>query len=350
MSQNNKEVKFSYETLWKFIIRPERDNYTDNKLGSPNFKFKGKKYHRLDYEIKSGEGYKLKCSFIEPLKEYRPSEIMPVIVYLHGNSSSRLEGLYLAKEILKRNINLFVFDFAGCGQSEGEFISLGYYESKDLRIIIDFIKKKIPGTGKIGLFGRSMGAATTMIYAHRDKRVEAICVDSPFADFEQLARELTLKQVKLPGFIITIALSFVKSTIINKNGLDIDKLKPIDQAKKTKQPVFFVHAINDELIHIHHSVELYDAYAGKDKTMRYIEEGGHNSRRPEQIRKEIFDFFEKHLIGKKSKIENKNKNIDKNHKENEEDFQINELKNKEYFEKREKIAQSSLKEFQTLSN
>ena len=71
MAENNQEeVKFSYETLWKFIIRPPRDNYTDNMLGSPKFKYKGKKYHRLDYEIKSNSGYKLKCSFIEPQQEY----------------------------------------------------------------------------------------------------------------------------------------------------------------------------------------------------------------------------------------------------------------------------------------
>ena len=50
---------------------------------------------------------------------------MPVVIYLHGNSSSRLEGLKIAKELFKKKINLFVFDFAGCGQSEGEYISLG---------------------------------------------------------------------------------------------------------------------------------------------------------------------------------------------------------------------------------
>ena len=214
MVENNENVKISYETLWKFIIRPPRDSYTNSMLGSKNFYFKGKKYHRLDYDIKSSQGYNIKASLIEPLKEYRPSEIMPIIIYLHGNSSSRLEGLQLVKDVLKRDINLFVFDFAGCGNSGGEYISLGYHESKDLKLVIDFIKNKIPGAGSIGLFGRSMGAATAMIYAHRDKRVKAICVDSPFADFPKLARELTLKQVKLPGFLITIALSIVKSTII----------------------------------------------------------------------------------------------------------------------------------------
>ena len=74
MAENKQKIEYSYETLWKLIIRPTRDNYTDNKLGSPNFKFNGKKYHRIDYEIKSSLGYKLKCSFIEPLKEYRPCQ------------------------------------------------------------------------------------------------------------------------------------------------------------------------------------------------------------------------------------------------------------------------------------
>ena len=50
---------------------------------------------------------------------------MPAVIYLHGNSSSRLEGLKIATELFRRNINLFVFDFAGCGLSEGDYISLG---------------------------------------------------------------------------------------------------------------------------------------------------------------------------------------------------------------------------------
>ena len=37
-------ISFSYETLWKFIIRPPRDDYTEPMLGSPDFSFKGKKY------------------------------------------------------------------------------------------------------------------------------------------------------------------------------------------------------------------------------------------------------------------------------------------------------------------
>jgi len=299
-------VKISYETLWKFIIRPPRDEYTESMLGSRYFKYKGKKYQRKDYDIMSTQGYMMKCSFIEPFQESRPSIEMPVVLYLHGNSSSRIEGLNMAGELLKRDINLFVIDFVGCGLSEGEYISLGYHESDDVGNVIDFIEK-LPGVGRIGLWGRSMGAATTMIYAHRDNRVKAICLDSPFADFNRLARELTLKQINLPKFLINGALSIIRGTIINKNGLDIDKLKPIDLAGKTFQPAIFIHAIYDELINVQHSLDLFNKYGGQQKSLKCCDKGGHNTKRNSIIINEIGEFFKKYLSNE-YKEENDNNN------------------------------------------
>lgn len=288
-------INFSYDTLWKFIIRPPRDDYNEKMLGSPYFRFKGKKYHRKDYDIMSSQGYMMKCSFIEPMKDYRKSIEMPVVLYLHGNSSSRIEGLNMAEELLKRDINLFLIDFPGCGLSEGEYISLGYHESDDVGNVINFIEK-LPGVGRIGLWGRSMGAATTMIYAHRDSRIKAICLDSPFADFIKLAKELTLKQVNLPGFLINGVLSIIRSTILKKNGLDIDKLKPIDAAEKTFQPAIFIHAINDELIKVEHTIELFNKYGGQQKSLKCCDKGGHNTKRTTMVINEIGEFFKKYLV------------------------------------------------------
>ena len=308
----NNDIKFSYETLWKFIIRPPRDEYTESMLGNKIFKYHSKQYERKDYDIMSTQGYILKCSFIEPTKAYRTSVKMPVVIYLHGNSSSRMEGMNILKVLLKRNINLFVFDFAGSGQSEGDFISLGYHESHDLGNVIDFLEK-IPGVGKIGIWGRSMGAATGMIYTHRDKRIRAVCLDSPFADFERLAKELVKKHLSfnLPGFIIGGMLSIVRGTILKKNGLDIDKLKPIELAGKTTAPIIFVHAIKDELIDVKHTMDLFNMYAGQEKSLKCCETGGHNSRRSSNIHNLIGEFFEKYLCNnhkEKSRIDNNNQN------------------------------------------
>ena len=286
-------IKISYETLWKFIIRPPRDDYDEDYLGNEIFHYNNKNYQRKDYDLISSEGYIMKCSFIEPLEEDRPSIEMPVVIYLHGNSSSRLEGLKNLDVLLKHDINLFVLDFPGCGLSEGEYISLGYHEKDDVKIVVDFLDN-MPGVGKIGLWGRSMGAATTLLYTYKDPRIRAICVDSPFEKFKKLAEELVQKQINLPLFLIDGALKIVQGTVKKKNGLDIYQLKPIDHVANTFQPAIFIHAINDELINVEHSINLFNNYGGP-KSLKCCDKGGHNTKRPKIIKNEIGEFFHKYL-------------------------------------------------------
>ena len=65
---------------------------------------------------------------------------MPCVVYLHGNSSSRVEALSAVEVLLPANMTLFCFDFAGCGKSEGEYISLGYYEKEDVKCVMKHLR------------------------------------------------------------------------------------------------------------------------------------------------------------------------------------------------------------------
>ena len=289
----SEKIDLSYSTLWKAIIRPPRDDYDEETLGESIFTYRGKTYIRHDYTLLSKRGNLLKCSFLENEIDTRSSYIMPVVIYLHGNSSSRIEGLKNSPELLKKGINVFMFDFTGCGQSEGDYISLGWYEREDVRIVIDFLQK-LPGVGSIGLWGRSMGAATTMLYAHSDKRIKAICMDSPFGDFKLLAKELCLKYVSLPDFVIDGTMNLVKKTIKEKNGLEIDKLQPRLYASKTKTPAFFIHAVNDELISLEQSIKLYESYAG-EKSLNVVE-GGHNSSRQRHVLEKIAKFFATYLF------------------------------------------------------
>jgi len=286
------QLDLSYETLWKSIIRPPRDEYDIDQLGDNKFFHKGKTYIRHDYELINKRGQLIQCSFLEEDIETRESYLMPVVIYLHGNSSSRIEGFRNAPELLKNGINVVIFDFAGCGLSEGEYISLGWFEKDDVKLIIDFVEK-LPGVYTIGLWGRSMGAATTMFYAHCDLRIKAICMDSPFSDFKLLAKELCLKYISLPNFVLTTTMNFVKNTVKEKCGLDIDKLKPILYANKTKTPAFFLHAVADELISLEQTLKLVENYGG-EKFINVVE-GGHNSLRQKHVLEKIANFFVTYL-------------------------------------------------------
>ena len=113
MEQEREKPKMSYETLWKFIIRPPRQIYDEQQLNSSHFWYNGKYYLRKNYDIVSNEGYIMKCSFFEPKDSYRPKKIIPVVLYLHGNASSRKEGVNHLGELLKRDINLFIVDLPG---------------------------------------------------------------------------------------------------------------------------------------------------------------------------------------------------------------------------------------------
>jgi predicted alpha/beta-fold hydrolase len=306
------KIKLGYDSLWEYIIRPPKYNYKEDALGAPSFVYRGKIYNRKDYNLMSSMGYIMKCSYIEPDITNRTKDEMPLVLYLHGNASSRIEGIHMIEELLKRDINIFLFDFPGCGLSEGDYISLGFHEKDDVGIIIDFIEN-IAGVGNIGIWGRSMGAATSLLYAHKDPRIKAICFDSPFADFKKLAKEISMNHFNFPNFLLDTILSFIGKTIKKKNGLDINLLKPIEVAKETFQPGMFIHAKNDKLINVHHTLDIYEQYSGP-KCVYILEKGGHNTKRPDNLIKKIGKFFSRFLDEKiiyNEKIE-KNINLEEN--------------------------------------
>ena len=322
-NKNTEEIKFTYENGWKCIIRPPKDDYDLSEL---ELKALDEKlpYIRDDYSIISKRGYTMECSFyrIDPSK--REPYIRPAVIYLHGNCSSRIEGKKMAKHLLKKNIDLFVFDFPGCGKSEGEYISLGYHEKEDVRVVIDFVKK-IGGVGEIGLWGRSMGAATALLYSYSDERVKAQCVDSPFSDFRELSIQLCKKEINIPEFIINAVLFFIKKTVRKKNDMDIDKLRPIDYVGISKTPIFFIHAMKDELIPYKHTINMYEKYLGV-KSINIVE-GSHNTPRPKHLINKVIKFFVKYLYGNKNNEDNKEYEEEDNENNENEEKKQNEINN-----------------------
>lgn len=325
---SHQEINYTYENCWKFIIRPPRDYYDLFELELGKYLINDineeELYIRDDYKILSKRGFLIECSFYRIAPEKRNPFIRPCVVYLHGNSSSRLEGKKMAYYLLNRGIDLFVFDFPGSGRSEGEYISLGYHEKEDVRIIIDFVEK-LPGVGNIGIWGRSMGAATALLYSYSDERIKCQCVDSPFAHFRELSIQLCKKEINIPEIIINTVLFFLKKTIKNKNDMDIDKLNPIDYANISKTPTFFIHAMNDELIPYKHTIQIYEKYAGV-KSINIVE-GKHNTTRQKHLINKIVNFFEKYLSGDGNKEKDNHEIEEENEIDEEEESEENEINN-----------------------
>jgi len=247
-------------------------------MGPTKFVLNHKKFVRTDLEIKSHKGLTLQCSHYEPDEDDREWEELPCVIYLHGNSSARLEAVEMVPYILTSNMTLFCFDFAGCGISEGEYISLGWYEREDLQVIIEHLRKN-RRVSTLGLWGRSMGAVTALLYADRDPSIAAIILDSPFADLKILINELAKQYSKVPSILVSGATKLIRKTIKGKANFDIYNLAPINHVDKAFIPALFAAANQDDFIQPHHCQDLYAKYAG-DKTITKFD-GDHNSPRPE---------------------------------------------------------------------
>jgi len=272
-------ARIGYQELVNAIIRPPRAEYKQESLGPPAFNFCGRRFTRTDFTLQTKRGLNLQCSHWEPVE--RESNRIPCLIYMHGNSSARVEVIPQLSYLLSLGIAVFSFDFAGSGKSDGEYVSLGYYEREDLMCVIAHLRAtKVVST--IALWGRSMGAATALMHGDRDPSIACMILDSSFCDLTQLAEEMVEKGrdqgITVPNLVVSLALRMIRGSVKRQADFDIRLISPIAHADKCFIPALFVAGEHDDFIHKRHSEAIHARYAG-DKNL-IIVEGDHNSPRP----------------------------------------------------------------------
>eukprot|EP00903_Cladosiphon_okamuranus_P008877 g8499.t1 len=288
-------AKAGYQELVNAIIRPPRAQYEVEALGPVEFEFVGKAFKRIDFRLLNDRGHVLECSHWHP-KGWRHADQLPCIVYMHGNSSARVEALPQLSLALTLGATLVAFDFAGSGKSGGEHVSLGYYEREDLKAVIEHLRKS-GQVSSIALWGRSMGAATALLHGDRDPSIAALVLDSAFADLTQLAEEMVERGrqagLTVPGIVVKMVMRMIRGTVAKTANFNVRDLCPIKHADRTFIPALFVAGKSDDFIQPHHSKQICDAYAG-DKNFITVD-GDHNSPRPGFLFDSVYIFLQRAL-------------------------------------------------------
>ncbi|XWS35067.1 hypothetical protein CRYUN_Cryun21dG0094300 [Craigia yunnanensis] len=277
------------EQLVNFIIRPPRAEYNpDSDLLDEEFMLKGKWYQRKDIEVKNSRGDVLQCSRYAPLV-IPEGKSLPCVIYCHGNSGCRADASEAAIILLPSNITVFTLDFSGSGLSGGGHVTLGWNEKDDLKAVVDYLRAD-GNVSLIGLWGRSMGAVTSLMYGAEDPSIAGMVLDSPFSDLVDLMMELvdTFK-FRFPKFTVKFAIQYMRKAIQKKAKFDITDLNTIKVAKSCFVPVLFGHAADDDFIRPHHSDRIFEAYVGDKNIIKF--EGDHNSPRPQFYFDSINIFF-----------------------------------------------------------
>jgi len=273
-----RRIACSYSELVNAIIRPPRTCYRVSDLGPTSFSWSKCRFMRLDFRLTGARGQQLSCSWWRPSTSTSCGSPLPCVIYMHGNSSCRLEAVDTLKPVLGQGLSLLAFDFAGCGHSDGDVITLGYLEKEDLAAVVTYLRAN--DVSSIALWGRSMGAATALLYGSRDPGIKAMVLDSPFASLQQLVREVVDRApVRFkPNVAVNAVLRLVRATILRKTGMDIMRLRPAENVSDCAMPAVFLVGSEDTFIPPHHTEAIFKQYAGEKRLITV--DGGHNSMRP----------------------------------------------------------------------
>ena len=198
------------------------------------------------------------------------------LIYLHGVSSSQLEGQFLVPNFCFRHISVFCFDFAGCGCSNGHCLSLGYFEHQDTETAIEKLSNEY-GFTKFALWGRSMGAATALLV--KSPLVKCSVIDSAYTSVEDMMVAIAASY-HIPSSAFIGALKLYIASIFEEpfNIEDISPLNAVSKCDFYPVPCAFGHAKDDDFVPFEQGKKLYDSMKNNDKLFKQLP-GGHNSRR-----------------------------------------------------------------------
>ena len=213
---------------------------------------------------------------------YVPVKYTSAVVLLHGFPGDSSGGTDRRARMLARAGFLALrFDFTGCGMSDGKHEErLMSGDVKDTRAAIDYLCAHAE-FDKLVLLGHSTGAIDAALYAHTDKRVDAIIISAGVADLKRgVTYEFTSKQVtdfRSRGFTKTPWLmewSGKRERIVKAFYDEFFTLNIAAALKKFHKPVLIIHGDKDEAVPVTEAHELY-ALANKPKKLIIIKGADH---------------------------------------------------------------------------
>lgn len=257
-------------------------------------RFDQESFERLPKEevwITSPFGYSLHALLVKPHTSNQ------YVILSHGVTESKTNMIKYMNIFLKKGFNALLYDQRRHGLSGGDNTSYGFYERHDLKAVVNWLKEKIGPNLYLGIFGESMGGATTLMYAGTiEDGADFYVIDCPFSDFSEQLKFRLKEDFKLPSFLLPYTDLFVKA----RAGFSIKDVAPIEAVKHIQKPILFIHGQEDDYIPASMTKALYDAKPG-EKELYMPERGGHAEAyvtNPEEYEKTVFHFLDNVLPDK----------------------------------------------------
>ena len=213
----------------------------------------------LDYRevgFRSTDGLALRAWWIDQGDSSRAA------LLVHGFTGDKSDPhvVETARVYHRAGFDVLMLDLRANGESEGERVTLGYREVRDVRAALSWLEKRGFDPSKVVLHGWSMGGAT-VVRAAPDSGVAAVVEEAAYADLPPLLRERLPEASGLPAFFNPGV--FLMGRVL----LDIDPwaVRPKEDARRLSEegvPLMIIHSRDDEVIPFEHAESFAAAYPG----------------------------------------------------------------------------------------
>ena len=240
-----------------------------------------------DVSFKTTDGLTLRAWYSPARNAHR------VVIVAHGRHAGKWTALRYMPALYRAGLNVLAFDFRNHGNSEGSVTTTGYLEKRDVRAAVNYAFQR--GNRSVGVYGFSMGAATSILAMADDPRIQAGIFESSFADFGDLIAETARADYFVPRFPMV---PFVLGLFEMRSGARVAEIRPQSVvASIAPRPVFFIHGSADPVIRMSHSLRLVEN-AREPKQFWAVAGGKHvdswnvNAKRAELL---VTHFFTRNL-------------------------------------------------------
>lgn len=221
------------------------------------------------WTMESADGLTLKATRFYP---ERQSHKWAIVV--HGYGCTQENSWYIAANYLMMGYNVLTPDLRASGDSEGQYLTMGYKESQD---VVEWAQKiaQADSQAKIVLHGVSMGAATVMI-ASADEQLPAEVVatveDCGYTSAYDLLAMKIEDSFDLPSFPVMNLLDWRCEKVA---GFSLHQAVPDMAVRHSKVPMLFIHGTKDTLVPPSMAQKLYDDAQAPKKQLLFIKDAIH---------------------------------------------------------------------------
>lgn len=193
------------------------------------------------------------------------------VVITHGITDTCYGSVRYANFYHRLGYHVVMYDLRNHGVNKKTYTTMGIRESKDLRTVIAYVRKRFGESIQLGIHGESLGSATSLLCLDDELKLSFCVADCGYSDLIELMTYLVNGVYHVPAFFIPIGNLLVKLFY----HYSFSEIKPIENVKKNHTPILFIHGAADTYIPCHMSQDMYEVNPGYKEI--YLFEGAEHA-------------------------------------------------------------------------